>query len=207
MGARASRRCWACRRSAVSSRCQAAASSSVAASGASGCRATRGDTFTRIADVSVQCLTAHRDALLVCTDQALDGFALARLGLEGAAEGRLAPLLRLGEIREPAACPTCSATGITCPGWLPDIAQDLAIPPEEVGLTAADLPGDAGTGAPREAVVPFECGGPAPPESPGCAAAPAPLGAALLLFFAALGRRLAFRARNWRALDPNVPPR
>ncbi|MEO0323473.1 MAG: MYXO-CTERM sorting domain-containing protein [Myxococcota bacterium] len=161
-----------------------------------------GNTFARIADESVQCLTRRGDALLVCTDQALDGFALGQLALANAARGEIVPLLRLDEIRDPAVCPRCSATGITCPGWLPDIVQDLAIAPEAFGLTEADLPGEAGTGAPREPVVPAECGGPlAASGRSGCASAEEAPSAPLM---GALGLLLLQARRRRRKTRPSA---
>ncbi|MEM1414070.1 MAG: hypothetical protein AAGH15_04185 [Myxococcota bacterium] len=161
----------------------------------------RGERFTRVADVSVHCLTATAEELFVCTDQARDGFALGRR-----VEGAVTPLLELSAIRELAACPTCSQTGVICPGWFPDVVQDLEIPPEEVGLTEADLPGDAGTGAPREVVLPFECGGPGPPPSEGgCAAGGGPVPYALVVGLLVVGRvrRRAMRERNSVAPRPS----
>lgn len=122
----------------------------------------RGLTFTRIhPDLPVSCLVRDGGALLACTDDAVVGFALARSADEGVS---WEPLLRLQDIDEMIPCPTCSDVGVVCPGWLPDVSFDLGF---DAGLTLVVEP-DGGVGLPRDAGLPFECGGPPPPPEPGC---------------------------------------
>ncbi len=121
-----------------------------------------GLTFSRVqADLPVSCLTWTDGELRACTVQRLAGFALARSADRGAT---WEPLLRLEEIDAMVECPRCSDVGIACPPWLPDVSYDLGF---DAGIEI-DLEPDGGIGLPRDAAVPFECGGPPPPPE-GCA--------------------------------------
>jgi len=150
-----------------------------------------GDGFTRISEVAVRCLEWVNDALWICGDEALGGVALSR-SVDG---DELEPVVRLREIAALEECARCSDVGVTCPGWLPDIVVDLGIDPETVGIPPPEL--DGSVGAPRDASLPFECGGP-PPSRDGCACRASgpeetPVLVLLLLVFGARLRRAARR--------------
>ncbi len=121
-----------------------------------------GRTFARVhPDLPVACLERVDGELRACTLQAMAGFAYARSADGGAS---WEPLISLSAIDTMIECPTCSDVGVACPPWLPDVAFDLGFDP---GFPL-ELEPDGGVGLPRDAAVPFECGGP-PPPSEGCA--------------------------------------
>ncbi len=166
-----------------------------------------GETFERISETHVRCLHEHDGAMWICGDPGLDGHAIAVWNETlGAAE----PLLELSEILQQRDCPTCTDVGVECPSWLPDIVLDLGLDPEEAGLMGPLPDPDAGsTGAPRDAGLPFECGGPPPPDT-GCGCRIAPneksptTWAGLILTAGALVQRRR-RRRSTRPSRPSKP--
>lgn len=148
----------------------------------------RGETFELLSEARVRCLSEVGERVMICGDptgeETVPPFALAAWD-EGAG---LEPVLALSEVVQMRACPRCSHVGITCPAWLPDIVLDLELDPEEAGFEGMLPDPDAGTGGPRDAGLPFECGGPPPPASDGCGCAgsggrnaTSPAGAGLVL--------------------------
>lgn len=120
-----------------------------------------GRTFAAVhPDLPVTCLSLRDGALEACTDDARAGFALATSADRGAT---WTPTLELARVDEMVECPRCSGVGVACPGWLPDVSYDLGF---DAGLDVEVEP-DGGTGLPRDAGLPTECGGP-PPPSDGC---------------------------------------
>ncbi len=94
-------------------------------------RAGRDHAFTKIADLSVRCLTWTNAALYACATDPVDGFALAR-STEGLG---FSPLLRLADL-EPLSCPSTSTTGAVCPPFWPEISRAIK-PPTDAGIDAA----------------------------------------------------------------------
>ena len=156
--------------------------------------------FEQVNDVDVRALASRGDELWVAVDQRTGGFALGR-SIDGGET--IEELLRFEDVQELLECPRCSATGLDCPSWEPDLRADIA-------TYFGGIDGGT-TGIPRDGGVPAEClpdAGPEPPPPPpgpggcGCsvAATRAPalaLASLLLVALTALrrDRRSAGRSR------------
>ncbi|HJL16115.1 MAG TPA: MYXO-CTERM sorting domain-containing protein [Sandaracinaceae bacterium LLY-WYZ-13_1] len=146
-------------------------------------------------ELPVTCLARIGETRWACVDEARAGFALAR-----ADDGRrFEPAAGLRAMDTMVRCPRCSPAGIQCPAWAPDIAYDLGL---DASLPAGFDP-DGGTGAPRDAGLPVECGGEPPPEE-GCRAAPGGTDGGLL-WAVALALIGVHRVRRRRAREPAKP--
>ncbi len=119
-----------------------------------------GRSWRKAFNVAVRCLTYAADQLWVCTDQSVDGFAL------GIVRDAIEPVLQLESLTELRSCEQCSETGVVCPAWIPDVAFDLGLDYETLGIDPPELTPDGGVGLPRDPVLPEACGGP-PIEKPG----------------------------------------
>jgi len=149
----------------------------------------RGETFTRVADLQVQCLAMRGAELWACGTTLHDGFELGRSGDGGRT---FDPVLTFERISGDVVCPAGSPTPTACAGMFPTIQATFPPTPTDAGTTtdagSSDGAMDAGT-----ARAP-------PPDDDGCTVGrersrPGVRGLVIagLLFALALRRRRASR--------------